>query len=223
MTIWQPFFKFSDIGSRCAAQQTYEPLISADRKTFCANYDWQNKYQRMPRPRELYTQDVVDWFFTNEVSNLLTFKDKPYTPSIRDIDEKNKKIFFEWNGYTFKEMLHHKEAVEWRQQLQHIIVDLHKEGVFKLTMYSHCHYLDIHGEMKSIDWYGCVPVSDPFIPAKYIDSILHETTQGRLAETGELVNGKYNLEPMFRQSLKTHIKWGETSLEYIHDQIYRHN
>jgi hypothetical protein len=220
MTDWQPFFKYGDDGMLCLAQQTYEPLISPDRKTFCANYDWQNKYQRIYESRELYTEEVCTYFFKNEVYNLLKFKDKAYTPVILDIDQKNKKIFFEWNGYTFNEMLYNKELVLWHDDIEHIILDLYNEGVYKLTLYPHCHYLDKNGIMKTIDWYGCIPVSDPFIPVKYMDGIIHETARFRLEETGDLVNGCYNLKSMFKQSLKTHVKWADKSLEYIYNQIH---
>jgi len=50
------------------AQQTYEPLISLDKKTFCANYAYNNVYQH----RNGYTKEVVDWFFENE--NQIFFK-----------------------------------------------------------------------------------------------------------------------------------------------------
>jgi len=222
MTDWKPFFKFGDDGSLCLAQQTYEPLISPDRKTFCANYDWQNKYQRTYESRELYTEEVCEWFFENEVYNLLKFKHKSYTPSILDIDQKHKRIFFEWHGYTFNEMLHRGESVEWRKQLEYIMLDLYAEGAYKLTMYPHCHYLDAGGVMKTIDWYGCVPVRNPVIETRYMDAIVHETARFRLAET-ERTEEYYNLEMMYKQSMRHHVKWAGESLKYIYDQIRWHN
>ena len=94
---WTPFFKIDSVDLvRCMSQQTYEPLISQDRKVFCANYSWPNKYQLLEDPiRPLYTQDVVNWFFENEVNYILKYKNKPYMPVILDIDNINKRIFFE--------------------------------------------------------------------------------------------------------------------------------
>lgn len=217
---WQPFFKFGDDGNLSLAQQTYEPLISLDRKTFCANYDWQNKYQRTYETRELYTSEVCDWFFENEVYHLLKYKDKSYTPVVLDIDQKNKKIFFEWNGYTFNEMLHNKEIVYWKDQLKYIMLDLYYEGTYKLTMYPHCHFLDANGVMKTIDWYGCVAVNNPYIEAKYMDAIVHETARFRLDETGKPVNNLLNLETMFKRSLNTHVMWGDQNMNYIYEEIF---
>jgi hypothetical protein len=215
---WQPFFKYSDEGSLCLAQQTYEPLISSDRKVFCANYHWKNKYQRMYESRDLYTEQVCDWFFENELYHLIKFKEKSYVPNILDVDYKNRKIFFEWHGYTFNEMLHNFEPVEWQEQLKYIMIDLYNSGTYKLTMYPHCHFLDANGIMKTIDWYGCVPIINPLIERKYMDAIVHETARFRLDETDN-TDTHYNLELMYKQSMKNHVKWQGQSLEYIYDEI----
>ena len=219
---WQPFFKYGDDGTLCLAQQTYEPLISTDRKVFCANYHWKNKYQRMYESRDLYTEEVCDWFFQNELYHLEKFKDKSYVPNILDIDYKNKKIFFEWHGYTFNEMLHNRETVEWQEQLKYIMIDLYNSGTYKLTMYPHCHFLDANGVMKTIDWYGCVTITNPLIKAKYMDAIVHETARFRLDET-DRSDTHYNLELMYKQSMLNHVKWQGQSLGYIHDEIHRNN
>ena len=66
---WIPLYKFDDSGKpQCMTQQTYEPLVSPDGKTYCANYDWQNKYQRIWQPDRVgYTEEVVDYFFYKEI------------------------------------------------------------------------------------------------------------------------------------------------------------
>jgi len=68
--------------------------------------------------------------------------------------------------------------------------------------------------------YGCVEVDDPFIEAKYMDGIIHSTAQFRLDETGDLVNGKYNLETMFKQSLGVHVKWGKEDMRFIYEEMF---
>ena len=44
---WEPYLKLDTYGSPCMAQQTYEPLVSSDGKTFCKNYNFPNDYQYM--------------------------------------------------------------------------------------------------------------------------------------------------------------------------------
>lgn len=221
ITGWTPFYKFSDEGHRVMSQQTYEPLINLERNIFCANYAWPNFYQCNKGNRNLYTEEIVSWFFANEVAHVIKFQKKSYMPKVEEIDYKNRRIYFQWNDYTINELFYFKKSVEWREQLQFIMTDLYDENVYKLTMYPHCHFFDKDGAMKTIDWYGCIPVHNPLIESKYMDGIIHETAVFRLKETGDLVDGKYNLEIMFKQGLLKHVLWGGNNLEYIHREIFK--
>lgn len=219
---WLPFYKYSDQGEYgCMSQQTYEPLISPDGKTFCANYDWQNKYQRRWQPdRPLYTKEVVDYFFNKEKEYALRFQDKPWAPKIVDITDTA--IFYSWHGLTCNEMIHRGQTMpsNWEDQIYNIMLDIYRSGVYKLTMYPHCHFFDKDGQMHTIDMYGCVEISDPFIECKMMDGIIHETAQFRLDETGNTINNKYNLETMFKRSLGVHVKWGDKTLSNVYKEIF---
>ena len=221
---WTPFYKYSEdgVGGKMS-QQTYEPLISPDGKTFCANYDWQNEYQRKWQPDRVgYTQDVVDYFFFKEVEYAHRFSNCIWAPEIVDVDIANKCIFYKWYGPTCNELIYTGQPLpsDWKSQVRNIMIDAYNSGVYKLTMYPHCHYYDNNGIMHCIDMYGCVEVDDPLIEAKYMDGIIHSTAQFRLDETGELVSGKYNLETMFKKSLGTHVKWGNDDMSFIYEEIF---
>jgi hypothetical protein len=222
---WIPFLKLDENGTRCMSQQTYEPLFNPEHNVFCANYDWLNEYQRQEDSnRTLYTPAVTNWFFENEVKNLLKYKDKPYAPTIIDIDYITKQIFFEWQGETCNEIIYSGKNLDnycsdWKEQLQYIMTDLYNTGTYKLTMYPHCHFIK-DGQMQTIDWYGCVPVNDPYIDAEYMDGIIHESAKFRLLETGAIINNRYNLEIMFQRSMQEHVKWGSESMEYIYKEIF---
>jgi hypothetical protein len=223
-TNWTPFYKYDNNGTYGAmSQQTYEPLVSPDGKTFCANYDWQNQYQRVWQPDRVgYTQDVVEYFFNKEAEYATRFKDKPYSPDIIDIDYANKRIFYNW-GASCNVLLYSGEGsmpMNWREQVFNMLLDAYNNGVYKLTMYPHCFYVDASDQLRTIDWYGCVEVADPFIEAKYMDGIIHSTAQSRLDETGDLVDGKYNMELMFKGSLGTHVLWGEENMQWIYREIF---
>lgn len=221
---WIPFYKYNDQGEHgCMSQQTYEPLISPDGKTYCANYDFNNHYQRRWQPnRPLYTQEVVDYFFTKETNYALKFQSQPWAPEIIELDWKNKRIFYKWNGPTCNEIIYSGGTLpaDWKQQIRDIMLDIFESGVYKLTMYPHCHFFDVNGQMRTIDMYGCVEVLDPYIDKKMMDGIIHETAQFRLDETGELLQDRYNLEIMFKRSLGTHVKWGQDTLSFIYRDMY---
>ena len=224
--LWLPYLKFdNDSRQRCMAQQTYEPLVNPEGNIFCANYDWQNKYQRRNEERPLYTEEIVDYFFKQEVNSILKYKDKQYAPEIIDIDYKLKRLYFKWYKESCNEIIYSGRNLDdycdnWRKQIKNIIIDLYNLGTYKLTMYPHCHIIDEHGQMRAIDWYCCIPVDDPYIEAKYMDAIIHSTAQFRLDETGELRNNAYNLELMFKGSLSKHVMWGSESMEYIYKEIF---
>jgi|TARA_X000000950_G_scaffold146324_1_gene180797 hypothetical protein len=221
-TQFEPYLKLDPSGIKCMAQQTYEPLVSKDGKTFCKNYNFPNEYAyRDQKDRPLYTEDVVDWFFQNELHYLKKFEGKPYAPEIIDI--KNKKIYIKWYGKSCNQIIYANKpwpVPDWQQQIKDIILDQYNEGVYKLTMYPHCHYVDNNNQMKAIDWYGCVPVESPYIAEKWMQGIIHETAQFRLEETGAAVDSVLNLETMYKRSLSTHVKWGEENMNYIYREIF---
>lgn len=218
---WTPFLKYDGDGVGMA-QQTYEPLISPDGKTFCCNYDWRNKYQRQDEDRPLYTKEVCDYFFEQEVKYIQLFQNKPYSPEIIDIDYKRKRIFIKWynnscNHTIYRDML---LDLRWFQQIKNIVLDQFKSGYYKLTMYPHCHYIDNFGNMRAIDWYGVVPVKAPYIEEQYMEAIIHDSARFRLAETGERKHNLINLEIMFKRSLSTHVKWGKSNMSYIYKELF---
>ena len=219
---WEPYLKLDTYGSPCMAQQTYEPLVSSDGKTFCKNYNFPNDYQYMEtNDRPLYTQDVCDWFFQNELDYIKKFEGKPYAPEIIDI--KDKRIYLKWYGKSCNQIIYGSNLWpegDWRQQIKEIILDQYNEGTYKLTMYPHCHYTDSQGQMRAIDWYGCVPVDKPYIEEKYMQGIIHDTAQFRLEETGAAVDNVLNLETMFKRSLGTHVLWGERDMSYIYKELF---
>lgn len=206
------------------AQQTYEPLVSEDGHTFCCNYSFPTEYQYMETiDRPLYTNDVVEWFFFNELTYLEYFKDKPYAPEVIDVNYSERRIYLKWYGESCNQVMYgNKQWPQdlWRQQIKDIIIDQYNEGVYKLTMYPHCHYIDNNGQMRAIDWYGCVPVESPYIAEKYMQGIIHDTARFRLDETGAAVDSVLNLEKMFKRSLGEHVLWGDQNMNYIYKEIF---
>lgn len=221
---WKPYLKLDETGHPCMAQQTYEPLVSEDGKTFCKNYAWPNEYQYMETAdRPLYTAEVIEWFFHNELKYIKQFAEKPYAPEIIDIDYSDRKIYLKWYSTSCNQIIYsglpYPQNV-WRDQIKDIMLDIYKEGVYKLTMYPHCHYIDNNENMRAIDWYGCVPVDAPYIAEKYMQGIIHDTAKFRLEETGAAVDNVLNLETMFKRSLGEHVMWGDQNMSYIYKELF---
>jgi hypothetical protein len=216
---WLPYYKLNEEGQRAMTQQTYEPLISPDKKTFCANYSYNNAYQH----RQGYTKEVVDWFFENEIKHFLKFQNQSWCPEIIDIDRAKLKIFFKWQGDTCNEIIYNGKQLQdycpdWKNQLQCIMTDCYDLGTYKLTMYPHCHYI-YNGQLKTFDMYGCVDIASPWIPKYAMDGIVHETARFRLDET-DSNDTHYNLEKMFKRSMSTHVKWGNEDLNWLYIKMF---
>jgi hypothetical protein len=176
-------------------------------------------YDPFDKPRIFYRG--VKEFYLPRIRDE-TFVINSFLSTTVDIDIAKKRIFYKWYGPTCNEVLYTGGTLpfDWKSQIRNIMMDAYTSGVYKLTMYPHCHYYDDHGVMHTIDMYGCVEVGDPFIEAKYMDGIIHATAQFRLDETGELVNGRYNLGTMFKQSLGTHVKWGKDNMSFIYGEMF---
>jgi hypothetical protein len=218
---WRPFLKYHD-GQLGMAQQTYEPLISPDGKTFCANYDWRNRYQRMNSERPLYTKEVCDYFFEQEVKYINLFSSKPYAPEVIDIDEKHRRIFIKWHNNNCNHSIYGdmRLDLQWYDMIKDIVTDQYNTGYYKLTMYPHCHYIDNHDNMRAIDWYGVVPIDRPYIEERYMQAIIHDSARFRLEETGETKDNLIDLSIMFKRSLETHVLWGKSNMSYIYKEIF---
>lgn len=220
---WNYQYKYADQNRPFSmAQTTYEPLVNPEKNVFCKNFVAKSNYHKDMGSRPLFTEDVVKWFFDNEVKNIERFSNKSYAPEVIDIDYKNQKIFIKWYENTCNEIVYTDPnwPLEWLDMLEDIILDQYKEGYYKLTMYSHCHYVTNDGVMKAIDWYGCLPADNPLVPVNCMDAIIHESAKFRLKETGPAVNGFYNLRTMFKKGLEEHVLWGDKNLKFIHDILF---
>lgn len=223
---WRYFYKLNENGQPCMSQQTYEPLINPEKNIFCANYDWQNRYQRLEDPiRQTYTKESVDYFFEQEINYIEKYNGRPYMPEILEIDKKYKRIFFRVNGENCNHIIYSGGCLDdhcndWQDQIKNIQLDLYRSGTYKLTMYPHCHFLDSYGNIKTIDWYGCVQVDYPYIESKWMDSIIHHSAKFRLEEIGIVDDNRYDLEKMFKRSMSEHVLWGDISMKYIYKEMF---
>jgi hypothetical protein len=86
-------------------------------------------------------------------------------------------------------------------------------------MYSHCHIIDPEGQLRTIDWYGCVPVADPVIEAEYMEAIVHGTAIHRIQEVK--TDRGYDLSKMFKRSLGNFVKWGYEDLDFVYKAMFK--
>jgi len=221
---WDYFFKKDTEGNWCPPQQTYEPLISPDRKTFCANYEPNNYYQNKFADNVRNYKEVAEYFFDKEVQFLKIFEKEDFAPNNIHIDYKNLKIFFDWHDNCCNHSLYPTQINSidtWLNQLHKIIKRQFSMGVYKLSQYPHCHFIDKQGEMKAFDFYASTEIDNIYVDKRYIDAIISRKSEYRIKEQGVTVNNeKVDLEKMFKNGLQTHIQWGVYSLEFIYKDLF---
>jgi hypothetical protein len=174
-------------------------------------------------PRPNYTEELVDYFFNRELTYIDIFKDYPWSPEFLEIDKKNKKIFFDWNTDTCNDLPFKGKALEdvcpnWKEQLFIILNDIIDSGHYKLSLYQHCFFIDKNKILRTFDFYGCIPKSNPFIEKARLLGMMGELSSNRFkeAEVGEYIN----FELIFKEAIRTHIKWPDDALSEFYKIRY---
>jgi len=218
---WHPYLKYTPDGTLGMAQQSYEPLISRDGKTFCLNFDWRNKYRRRDHVRLDYTKEAADYFFERELKYLNIFKDKPYAPEIIEIDYKKKRVYIKWYELSCNQHIygcnHHPNS--WGDKIKSIILDQHKFGYYKITMYPHCHYVDNNDNMRTFDWYGTTEIANPVTEKRNLDVILNMNNKDKLKIPGFVKDDMLDLEVLFKHTLRI-TNWGNNSLLGVYKELF---
>lgn len=193
---WNYVYKIKD-GAEETTNLLYTPSKNISGDTLCMSWELNNTYQNN---NEL-TQELIDFFFEREVKYLNIFKEKPYTPIIKDIDLKNKKIFLEWNNESINYIVNDPnrdlniECPNWRGQIFHILNDINSMGYYKLALYPHCFFLTKNGIIKTIDFYSVIEKSYPYIERRLIEGMIGKDSTRRFDDSTD--NGIVNFKTFF--------------------------
>lgn len=196
-------------------QMCYEPRVSLDGTTFCMNFCYPSNYQ-INQERLSYSQDLVNLMFDREVKYLEIFKDSFWAPEVLDIQDK--KIFIKWYGKTCNDLIYKENNLPntWKEDIERIILDQFNNGYYKASLYPHSHYYDNDGIMRSIDFYTCVSINDPFLSYKDIEGVIGTDTTRFTDATNE---GKVDISKIFKSGLLEYSNWPE-NLTDIYYRIF---
>jgi hypothetical protein len=180
------------------------------------SWDVDDPYQAWEgKKRDGYTKELLDFFFEREIENIKIFQNYEWAPNILDIDKKNMKIFIEWNVETCNDLIVKGNNLndicfDWKAQLHKILNDIIEMGYYKMSLYTHCFFIDENNKLKTIDFYSCIKSNDPFIEKKKLVGMMGKESKERFleAEEGDLIN----FDIFFKQAIKKYIKWPEDAL-----------
>lgn len=213
---WTNYGKFME-GDYHKTNLLYTPKMNISKDILCMSWDINDPYQYdiMGNKRAGLTDQLMSFFFSREVENINVFKSYKWSPNYLEIDNENKKIFFEWNTETCNDIINKGQSLsdrcpDWKSQLHAILNDIVDAGYYKMSLYPHCFFIDKHGVLKTFDFYACVESENPFLEKTKLEGMMGNDSNARFIEAQE---GKYiNFELFFKQAIKKHIIWPEDAL-----------
>ena len=183
---------------------------------------YQNEYLSERGIVRNYTKDLVKFFFEREVYFLNKIKDKPYAPTVVEINKDEQYILIEFPGETVNQIVYTERSLDeelpnWKEQLSFIIKDLYHSGYYKTSLYPHCFFIQ-DGKLKTFDFYGCAERSNPFVKISDIEGMMGPGSAERFerATEGHLLN----VETFYKEALATFIKWPDDFLSTVYREIY---
>ena len=205
----------------------YTPLINPEGTIMCMWFDHTNRYQNediaywLPS-RPFYTKEMVKFFFDREVEYLTAFKDKPWAPTILEVDYDKQQIFFKWQGKSLNHVIFgggdlNEYCPFWQEQMADIIKDVVASGYYKVSLYPHCYYVE-DDVLKTFDFYGSVKQSDPYVLLDHIRGMIGETSGPRFVEATE--GNKLNIGILFKRALEEYVEWPNDALKNVYKELY---
>lgn len=210
---WRHLYKIEyDSSLICATNMLYTPYISDDGKTLCMWYDETNPYQY--ENKEL-SKELTDFFYEREIKYLKLLQSYKWAPKIIDIDEKNNRVYIEFNGETLNHITMNpnrsleQELPNWKEQMFSMLKDVDTAGYYKLALYPHCFFIDDDKQLKTIDFYSVIEKNDCRIERSKIEGIIGSQSTNRFDKS--TVDDMIDFEIFFKTTMLDHLdqRWKE--------------
>ena len=217
---WNYLYKISKGDPRCTTNLMYTPLINPEQSVMCMLWDNESPYQS----KRKISKDLIELFFKREVEFLTKLQGYDWSPKLLEITDN--KIFIEWN----KESLNHiifggrnldQECPTWRDQIYSMLSDLKNAGLYKMALYPHCFFLDNNRQIKTIDFYSCAYMSDPFIDIDSIKEMIGDESVERFNQA-TTVDGKLDFRIFFKITMLKHLNtsWPDSPFGNFYRELF---
>lgn len=144
------FQKYED-GKLCKANSVYDPLCN-------------DKIFRMTFNNNLWFEREKYW--------LTRLSRKSYVPEIVKIDDKKLIIDFKWYNKSLNHLIHFNQYYNLND-VKSVIKDLEENGIYKLNIFPHTFFYDNTGQIKTMDFYGCLSKNKNF-SKNFIENIVND-------------------------------------------------
>lgn len=223
---WEYYYKLTPDGYSTDSNMLYSPKMNREKTVMCMHYCVDQEYRKN---ESTINEDLIQWFFDREVKFLQELQNFKTTPTLYDIDLKNRKIFIEWNKETLSQIVFDKtrnldeELPDWETQIKNFLVATKENNFYKMSLYPHCFYISKDKVLKTIDYYAIVPYSERFIERKIINGVIGEHGAYRFDESTN-DNGLIDFKKFFQITLTKHLSiiWPNSPFSNLFKEIY-HN
>lgn len=220
---WNYYYKLSLNKHPCDSNMLYSPKVNPEGNIMCMDYRQDPVY----RPNvEFINSELIDWFYQREIRFIQELSDLDSTPKIFEIDEKNNRIFIEWNKETLSQIVFDdnrnldEELPTWQKQIYKILENLKLKSYYKLALYPHCFYVSKDGKLKTIDYYSVVPMNERFIERNIIESIIGKGGAYRFDQSTK--DGIIDFKKFFEITVRKHLVdyWPNSPFSNFFEEIY---
>jgi len=217
ITNWEYVYKFHN-GYYETTNLLYTPRMNPQGTILCM--DWKNTgvYQTNKK----LTEELINFFFEQEIRYLNTFKEYKWCPNIIAIEGRS--IFIEWNKESLNAIIKSESTLtdilpNWRDQLLEILRDINNAGYYKMTLYPHCFYIDQNMQLKSFDFYACIEKAHPYIERFKIEGMIG--TESINFFNDATINGVIDFNIFFKSTLISRLSntWPENPFPQLYDQL----
>jgi len=163
----------------CRNNLIYTSLISSDRKTFCQWFYNDTEYHGLKN--KVVKPELMQEKWEREVGFLEKMQTHypNHVPVVEDIDYKNKKIYYQIDGYDIWEQnsctgeTYEKVIADWKEQILEILGCYRKLGIYKYSLHPSSYFI-VDGKIKSINHFFCYTDEDRPISISDIESHISE-------------------------------------------------
>jgi len=161
-----------------------------------------------------YPESLVESSFNRERKNLLQIIGYSWAPELVEINPYKKHISFKWYNNTCEEKL----PTNWKEQLEQITKDLHKEKLYKPNFYPKCFYVDNKETIHAFVFYSTSDYKEQPISMDFYKPILNDD---RLELVNQLAtDGKLDMGILIKHAFNDYIAWPDSALRDIYKNVY---
>jgi hypothetical protein len=217
---WEYLYKISKGDPKCTTNLMYTPLINPEKTVMCMLWDNHSPYQS----GRTLSKSLIDLFLKREIEFLKKLQGYHWAPKLFEIEDN--KIFIEWH----KESLNHivfggrnldQECSTWQEQIYQMLCDLKNINCYKMALYPHCFFLDRSNHIKTIDFYSCASMSDPFIKLEDIKEMIGGESADRFKQA-TTIDGTLDSRIFFKNTMLHHLNtiWPESPFDNFYRKLY---